>query len=269
LFLSYVVGLWFTLRTHAAVIWQAPPAAAHTPSYAAHIPSVPDNRRPQSTDAAFVTDHRPTSVGSVRDSQLYNRILGQSLKSVGLKQDGGVHRVPPRSAGESLSPVHETADDASPVNFGNLSPAENAHIVRATEIAAAAATAAVHDVHRENANRRLAAAAAANKPVQFVDGDDIPVGADAATAGGHDAPNWSKTKSAVILLAATLFYAVIAEILVNTVDVVLENFDIDEKFLGFTLFALVPNTTEFLVSLANLACPSSLLRSFLSSGLKW
>ncbi|CCX08281.1 Similar to Low affinity vacuolar monovalent cation/H(+) antiporter; acc. no. P42839 [Pyronema omphalodes CBS 100304] len=246
LFLSYVVGLWFTLRTHAAVIWQVPPAAAHTPAYSATTPSVPDNRRHQSTDAAFVTDYRSTSVGSVRDSQLYNRILGQSLKSVGLKQDGGVHRVPPRSAGDTLTPVHETADDASPVDFGNLSPAENAHIVRATEIAAAAATAAVHDVHRENANRRLAAAAAANKPVQIVDVDDIPVGADAATAGGHDAPNWSKTKSAVILLAATISYAVIAEILVNTVDVVLENFDIDEKFLGFTLFALVPNTTEFL-----------------------
>jgi Ca2+:H+ antiporter len=38
----------------------------------------------------------------------------------------------------------------------------------------------------------------------------------------------------------------ISEILVNTVDVVLENVDIDEKFLGMTLFALVPNTTEFL-----------------------
>jgi Ca2+:H+ antiporter len=43
-------------------------------------------------------------------------------------------------------------------------------------------------------------------------------------------------------------YAIIAEILVNTVDAVLENVDIDEKFLGITLFALVPNTTEFLVS---------------------
>lgn len=37
-----------------------------------------------------------------------------------------------------------------------------------------------------------------------------------------------------------------SQILVNTVDVVLESSDIDEKFLGITLFALVPNTTEFL-----------------------
>ena len=38
----------------------------------------------------------------------------------------------------------------------------------------------------------------------------------------------------------------IAEILVSTVDSVLAHSDIDEKFLGITLFALVPNTTEFL-----------------------
>lgn len=36
-----------------------------------------------------------------------------------------------------------------------------------------------------------------------------------------------------------------AEILVDVVDVVLEGSGIPEKFLGVTLFALVPNTTEF------------------------
>lgn len=65
-------------------------------------------------------------------------------------------------------------------------------------------------------------------------------------AGGHDAPNWSKTKSTVILLLATLMYATIAEILVDCVDLVLADYPIDPKFLGLTVFALVPNTTEFL-----------------------
>lgn len=36
------------------------------------------------------------------------------------------------------------------------------------------------------------------------------------------------------------------EILVDCVDVVLQGSGIDEKFLGLTLFALVPNTTEFM-----------------------
>ncbi|KAI9870282.1 MAG: Low affinity vacuolar monovalent cation/H(+) antiporter, partial [Watsoniomyces obsoletus] len=86
--------------------------------------------------------------------------------------------------------------------------------------------------------------------IQRVDTLD-PVSANTAQAeapaeGGHDAPNWSRTKSAIILCTATIAYAIVAEILVNTVDVVLESSDIDEKFLGITLFALVPNTTEFL-----------------------
>lgn len=64
-------------------------------------------------------------------------------------------------------------------------------------------------------------------------------------SGGHDAPNWSRVKSTVILLGATVLYAIIAEILVDTVDVVLDKFPINPKFLGLTIFALVPNTTEF------------------------
>jgi Ca2+:H+ antiporter len=38
----------------------------------------------------------------------------------------------------------------------------------------------------------------------------------------------------------------LAEILVDVVDVVLQGSGIDEKFLGVSLFALVPNTTEFM-----------------------
>lgn len=69
---------------------------------------------------------------------------------------------------------------------------------------------------------------------------------DAQAGGGHDAPNWSRLKSYIILLTATAAYAAIAEVLVDTVDSILSSFAIDQKFLGMTLFALVPNTTEFL-----------------------
>jgi Ca2+:H+ antiporter len=86
----------------------------------------------------------------------------------------------------------------------------------------------------------------------------------AAAHGGHDAPSWSRTTSASVLLACTALFALIAgtcslrklvqlmdqsarvEILVDVVDVILEGSGIDEKFLGVTLFALVPNTTEFM-----------------------
>ncbi|QPG75353.1 hypothetical protein FOA43_002706 [Brettanomyces nanus] len=64
--------------------------------------------------------------------------------------------------------------------------------------------------------------------------------------GNHDAPNWSRTKSTTILLLATLTYAIIAEMLVDVVDDVLKKFPINAKLLGLTVFALVPNTTEFI-----------------------
>lgn len=66
-------------------------------------------------------------------------------------------------------------------------------------------------------------------------------------SGSHEAPNWSRNKSTCILLVATLLYAVIAEILVSCVDTVLQDVpSLNPKFLGLTIFALVPNTTEFL-----------------------
>lgn len=64
---------------------------------------------------------------------------------------------------------------------------------------------------------------------------------------GHSGPNWSRNKSTFILLVATVLYAIIAEILVTCVDSVLEDIPLmTPKFLGLTIFALVPNTTEFL-----------------------
>ena len=184
-----------------------------------------------------------------RDSHLYKRVLGQSLGSAGTRNDGPtLHRVPPRSAGDSLSPVSGSVDPRQPtVHISSPTNEDNAHLAHG--VAEVAAIAAVQDSQRHNGRKPLTVPKPTyhTMPSVIMD-DEIPVGADAA--GGHDAPNWSRTKSSIILLGATVLYAIIAEILVNTVDVVLENFDIDEKFLGFTLFALVPNTTEFLVTAA-------------------
>ncbi|KAI8878279.1 hypothetical protein K501DRAFT_228679, partial [Backusella circina FSU 941] len=76
--------------------------------------------------------------------------------------------------------------------------------------------------------------------------EDLEDGEEEEEGAGHDSPNWSKNKSFIILFGCTLLYSIIAEILVDTVDEVMENFPVDEKFLGLTLFALVPNITEFM-----------------------
>lgn len=207
----------------------------------------------------------------IRDSQLYKRILGQSLKQVGLTShedttrpgtaehvstNGAtsptLHLPPPKSSGGDSTRVD--------VHIPGFSEAENTHLVREiAEIAATTATIAARDAVRNPRKTSYAARATSQtgtnrllpKPAMAHHDHADPLGVEAhavAEGGGHDAPNWSRVKSAVILCGATVLYALIAEILVDTVDVVLRNVAIDEKFLGITLFALVPNTTEFLVS---------------------
>ena len=265
LFLSYLIGLWFTLRTHAAVIWNENVEEKKSAA------SNQINGVPPSPAQAFPKKPSLTNLGSsstaVKESQLYKRILGQSLKHIGLD--------PNAAAGEST--VNTTANATSSPNTNSiphlvppkagkvdqptfmegLTPEQNEQLARqVADMAATAATVAARDAYRSP--KLIHSASSVTTPHHIRKPSALPTALNDEQVheehdahgggGGHDAPNWSRTKSTVILLGATLLYAIIAEILVNTVDVVLENVDIDEKFLGITLFALVPNTTEFLVS---------------------
>ena len=283
LFLSYVIGLWFTLRTHAAVIWNIE-IDEKKPQVTPTSNVVPNGsilqQQFQSQLPAGMKNNSTSSGGSVgrnaiRESQLYKRILGQSLKQAGLNQrnsDGSRHVstsdstaqaqgpntpyiVPPKSSGGDSATIPDHAGQRN-LHIAGLSEEDNNNLVRTVaDMAATAATVAARDVTRGPRKTSLNAQTSAHnspRPSSARYHDDIGelVTAEVTThteVGGHDAPNWSRLKSAIILLGATILYAIIAEILVNTVDVVLQSVDIDEKFLGITLFALVPNTTEFLV----------------------
>lgn len=277
LFLSYVIGLLFTLRTHAAVIWttELDEKKTGTDTIAASQTLV----RPTEADGHNLTRQNTASTlivnqkTDIRESQLYQRILGQSLRQSGLSPNGpdasraasesqprpssikSPHIVPPISRDGDIPGFHLQA----------LSEEDNNALTRTVaEMAATAAAVAARDASKApqktskpahtSARPESSTGVRSHTPVAAVHDDSggLHEAAAHAPGGGHDAPNWSKTKSAIILLTATVAYAVIAEILVDTVDAVLNNIDIDEKFLGITLFALVPNTTEFLVSFFSL-----------------
>lgn len=296
LFCSYAIGLFFTLRTHAAVIWNS----ELDEKKAAMEQSTQSIHHSASRGAAptpFPTLTRTATRTDVRDTQLYRRILGQSLKTLGVSD--GTPSSPPETRRKGQVPSQESSEVITPhapppkgndnsgitspvdrgIHLPGLSEEDNRILQRqVAEMAATAATVAARDAtknpravshigstsasaeHRPGSSSRRASRADGDghvppQPKQHDDalsvtGAPNTPGHQAESAapapGGHDAPNWGRTKSAVILLTATLAYAIIAEILVNTVDAVLENVDIDEKFLGITLFALVPNTTEFL-----------------------
>lgn len=210
---------------------------------------------------------RNASNGGIKDTQLYKRILNQSLKQQGLvpiptesrnastsskapAQGQPPHLVPPKSSdGEAIVP--DNASQRS-IYMAGLSEEDNNYLVRqVAEMAATAAAVAARDAtkapRKTSASARTIAQGITRTATQTgVFHEDHEGVSEGPPGGGHDAPNWGRVKSAVILLGATFLYAIIAEILVNTVDVVLSSIDIDEKFLGITLFALVPNTTEFL-----------------------
>jgi len=67
---------------------------------------------------------------------------------------------------------------------------------------------------------------------------------------GHEAPSWTKLESVIVLLVSTIIFSLLAEILIGSVDEVLKSINIDEKFLGVTLFALAPNISEFYNAIA-------------------
>ncbi|KAH3907534.1 hypothetical protein HBI56_159580 [Parastagonospora nodorum] len=258
LFVSYLIGLLFTLRTHAATIWTEPDEkekkildmGASSLSNSGHL---------EFPHSSFVRQATGNSVSRahIRDSQLYKRIVGQTLQEVGYgasedaatasrpgsKSDGKTpHVVPPKDSeqhNQHVFHVDGLTDDATQSLMRQI-----------TEIAATTTALATRDVARapHKAARMVSTPMKvhADRPVNTRATTDAPEEHDTAASGGHDAPNWSRGKSAAILMTATLAYAIIAEILVNTVDAVLVGSSIDEKFLGITLFALVPNTTEFL-----------------------
>ena len=53
-----------------------------------------------------------------------------------------------------------------------------------------------------------------------------------------------------MLCVCTILYAIIAEIMIDCLDEVLETFPISERIIGLTLFAIVPSVTEFYNAIA-------------------
>ncbi len=60
----------------------------------------------------------------------------------------------------------------------------------------------------------------------------------------HEGPVWSKTKSLVVLLIATIFVAWLSEFLVGSVEAARESFGLTEVFVGVIVVAIIGNAAE-------------------------
>ncbi|KAK0564966.1 hypothetical protein OC861_004010 [Tilletia horrida] len=257
LVLSYGIGLWFSLRTHASQIWQNPQpvhAQAHQQipgsaphdslSAAAHMASLPSAQRASIYKRLLPISAIQHVLPTTRTSTQTSHHQGQSSEQQNIGSVNSRSGVldSRRSASEALPPLRLPE---------NISQEEYA---RAVAITASAFHNAMQEHSRITSGQPGSARAAAH-PNQAVPRSVAaerhlskaePDAAEDGEHGGHDAPSWSRATSVSVLLGCTVLYAIIAEILVDVVDVVLNGSGIDEKFLGITLFALVPNTTEFM-----------------------
>ncbi|KAL6951049.1 hypothetical protein ACO0QE_000341 [Hanseniaspora vineae] len=192
LFVVYFIGMWFTLKTHAAMIWALP---------------ISDSSQQAGVGAGSLAPV-PSDNTKAKNSLGQNKNLESSV--VGLLDTGGGNNI------STNQPINESTESTTVATNNNN-----------------------NNINNNNNNKEVTAV---SKSQDNDDDDD-----DSQTHGGHEAPNWTRKKSMVILLTATLAYAMIAEILVDCVDSVLKNYpSVKPKFLGLTIFALVPNTTEFL-----------------------
>ncbi|KAF5338954.1 hypothetical protein D9611_008688 [Ephemerocybe angulata] len=236
LLFSYLIGLWFSLRTHASQIWQNP-----QPLMQAELPThqrISLHPKPVPSATSATSHLHPSQPTLLRKSGNAEQPHGASTT----RSPGGPNMSPtfPRRVSYAVSqqpsflPVMESVDHAvKNSDLQNLqlpSPMTTDDFTRA--VAVATVSALRHQQTHGQAGGKLRSALAEHE--------------GGGEHGGHDAPSWSRTTSASILLACTALYALIAEILVDVVDDILQGSGIDEKFLGVTLFALVPNTTEFM-----------------------
>ncbi|KAG8818200.1 hypothetical protein FRC17_010906 [Serendipita sp. 399] len=298
LVISYLIGLWFSLRTHASQIWQnprqlmeldinAPGGTGRMSLYhkLLQMPSgLPTYRRSESLVRHPDGLHRKASVTTTNTqaSLRATSYRGQptSIHPHVATASGQEHppshiTLPPpvspsvnrRSAnvlpsGVGYTPIIEQVKQATKavvepalpagrggagdVHGGGDEPSARLNLT-ADEFSTAMAVAAVNALRTGTAVVDAAAGGAGRlRGSGHVSGVYDPNHGAVGGHGGHDAPSWSRATSASVLLTCTLLYAIIAEILVDVVDVVLQGTAIDEKLLGVTLFALVPNTTEFM-----------------------
>jgi Ca2+:H+ antiporter len=202
---SYLIGLWFSLRTHASQIWQNPQQLMHPMELPVHnrlslyqklIPSGQTmagtqqrpsslHRKPSSVTSRTQTPapHEPFSLDSTPRAGNDRSVSPSHNRRVSYARS---------PAQPTYAPVLETVDRT--VKDSLQVPPETMSTDDFTRAVAVATVSALrHHAHTHSPARVRTSA-----------------GDDASAHGGHDAPSWSRTTSASVLLACTALYAVIA-----------------------------------------------------------
>ncbi|KAJ3220035.1 hypothetical protein HK099_004479 [Clydaea vesicula] len=282
--LTYAIGLWFTLRTHSKRIYQNSSEKAakqigwlkdtiwnqilkHEKEHLLHEKVLSKAYKGKKKDGGRETPSGTSSVkyGSPSSQSSTVRANKEILTSPGLRptRDCSTLRIRPKSGGVSGLGISDPSSPSSlyspfPSTVANSSKMNNLFRPKSHDEATTKEKSHDDQISMNPSENELfddagslvslnlePAAKGIMKQLESGEGGAHEQG------GGHDHPNWGTMKSSIILLISTVSFSLIAEVLIDSVDEILKHYQqIDEKFLGLTLFALIPSVTEFYNAIA-------------------
>ncbi|KAI9097413.1 hypothetical protein DFS34DRAFT_650224 [Phlyctochytrium arcticum] len=245
LLLMYGIGLWFTLRTHSRLIYDKPDDKEKKRKRVKR-PS------PSYTDASPLPNGLGISDSAAggQSASVTGNLTTASKRNARTISD----EMPGLFTSQEPNPPSEYPFPRLDINTSGLYARGRVSAPNSAPITAQAALPSPMLTSRgipcTNGVVQVLATEGTNEPImdEWDSGAGSDEGSDddgAAGHGGHDHPNWSITKSGVVLLTCTVLYSLVAEVLISSVDEVIQGYGIDEKVLGATLFSLVPLVTEF------------------------
>jgi len=226
---SYLIGLWFSLRTHAAQIWQNPQQLMKAEEHPAALPGLHPSLRntliqrstPQSVlhnvlpthkdrnDAPAVPGSPPTPTATAAQANNFRAQMGITPQSGAPSEEcqgklsGGNFNLPP-----GYTPFLESID-TSMKNQPHLTPMKLPEALTTEDFTRAVAVATVSALRHQGSiiqsqHGSIRRDKAPPQPSALKEEQVEEEG------GGHEAPSWNRGTSAGVLLACTLLYAVIA-----------------------------------------------------------
>lgn len=209
---SYLIGLWFSLRTHASQIWQNPQPLLHPLELPVHnrlsLYQKPSGHTPVKIRSSSLR-HGASTSANFGDSQRPETSVSREGTSVGIqtrqRNAASLSPVFPRRVSYAtgnqqpgFTPVLESVNHA--VNDPGLQHLRLPAPLTTDEFTHAVTVATVSALRHQQRHTHSPGRARASAVVAEGEGGH----------GGHDAPSWSRTTSASVLLACTALYAVIA-----------------------------------------------------------
>lgn len=242
LLLSYLIGLWFSLRTHASQIWQNPqqlmkhdevPQGAMHP---AHRNATINRLTPQALAAQLLPSHRQQTENGKPPTfpmQPPSAVASPALAPEADQTQTHTQTHTPTPGGKKKASFSSFGDMPNQLNSKLSPPLQPAEHITTEDFTRAVAVATISALRHQasalnattNGNLNPSTSGTGSGILRKQQGQGLSLGlpsgdkefappglglAEEGGHGGHEGPSWSRGTSAAVLLSCTVLYAIIA-----------------------------------------------------------